>query len=324
VDRYVPRSLANNLLRQFVPVLVLIALCIAFALINPNFLSVKNFARIGILAAPTLLVAIGVTFVIIMGSIDLSMEGVVAFCAMVFAKVFVAYGGFHGWGWTALILAVIVGATVGLVGGIAQVWLKIPSFMSSLSMGYIGLGATFVLSEGYRISVEDPIFRSLLTQRVFQMPYMVYFAMIALLFALFIERFSVLGRNIFAVGGGEEQARASGLNIARIRALAFAIAGLFYGLGALLSVARVGIADETNGSNMMFTSITAVVVGGTSLGGGHGGVLNTLVGTLIVAVIGNGMVVIGLPSYIQSGVLGAIVIVAVALSTNRKTIRFIK
>ena len=304
--------------------LVLVVLCLAFASINPNFLSIRNFARIGILAAPTLLVAIGVTFIILMGSIDLSMEGVVAFCAMVFAQVFVAYGGFSGWGWTAIVLAVLVGAFAGFLGGLAQVWLRIPSFMSSLSMGYIGLGATFVLSGGYRVSVEDPIFRSLLTERLFQMPYMVYFALVALLFALFIERFTVLGRNIFAVGGGEEQARASGLNVPRVRVLAFAFAGAFYGLGSLLSVARVGIADETNGSNLMFNSITAVVVGGTSLGGGTGSVLNTLVGTLIVAAIANGMVVIGLPSYIQSGVLGVIVIVAVALSINRRTIRFIK
>jgi ribose transport system permease protein len=89
-------------------------------------------------------------------------------------------------------------------------------------------------------------------------------------------------------------------------------------------VARVGIADGSSGSNLMFTAITAVVVGGTSLAGGHGGVLNTLIGTLIVAVISNGMIVIGLPSYVQSGVLGAIVIIAVALSTNRRAIRFIK
>ena len=89
-------------------------------------------------------------------------------------------------------------------------------------------------------------------------------------------------------------------------------------------MARVGIADGNSGSNLMFSAITAVVVGGTSLVGGHGGVLNTLVGTLIVAVISNGMIVIGLPSYIQSGVLGLIVIVAVALSTDRKSIRMVK
>jgi ribose transport system permease protein len=167
----VPRFVSRGSLRQWAPLLVLIALCIAFTLINPNFMSVRNFGRIGILAAPTLLVAVGVTFIIIMGSIDLSMEGVVAFCAVVFAKIFVAYGGFHGWGWIGIPIAVLVGALAGLIGGLAHVRLRIPSFMSSLSMGYVGLGATFVLSGGYRINVQDPTFRSLLTERVLEMPY---------------------------------------------------------------------------------------------------------------------------------------------------------
>lgn len=295
-----------------------------FTLLNPNFFAVRNFARIGILAAPSLLVAIGVTFIIIMGSIDLSMEGIVAFCAVVFAKVFVTYGGFSSWGWTGMALAALVGILAGLLNGLAHVKLKIPSFMSSLSMGFIGLGATFVLSGGYRINVQDPTFRSLLTERLFEMPYMVYVALSGLALALFIERYTVVGRNISAIGGGEESARASGLPVERVRILGFIIAGFFYAMGALLSVARVGIADGSSGSNLMFTAITAVVVGGTSLVGGQGGVLNTLIGTLIVAVISNGMIVISLPSYVQSGVLGLIVIVAVALSTDRKSIRMVK
>jgi ribose transport system permease protein len=297
---------------------------VVFTLLNPNFFAVRNFARIGILAAPSLLVAIGVTFIIIMGSIDLSMEGIVAFCAVVFAKVFVTYGGFSSWGWTGMALAALVGILAGLLNGLAHVKLKIPSFMSSLSMGFIGLGATFVLSGGYRINVQDPTFRSLLTERLFEMPYMVYVALSGLALALFIERYTVVGRNIFAIGGGEESARASGLPVERVRILGFIIAGFFYAMGALLSVARVGIADGSSGSNLMFTAITAVVVGGTSLVGGQGGVLNTLIGTLIVAVISNGMIVISLPSYVQSGVLGLIVIVAVALSTDRKSIRMVK
>jgi ribose transport system permease protein len=297
---------------------------VVFTLLNPNFFAVRNFARIGILAAPSLLVAIGVTFIIIMGSIDLSMEGIVAFCAVVFAKVFVTYGGFSSWGWTGMALAALVGILAGLLNGLAHVKLKIPSFMSSLSMGFIGLGATFVLSGGYRINVQDPTFRSLLTERLFEMPYMVYVALSGLALALFIERYTVVGRNIFAIGGGEESARASGLPVERVRILGFTIAGFFYAMGALLSVARVGIADGSSGSNLMFTAITAVVVGGTSLVGGQGGVLNTLIGTRIVAVISNGMIVLSLPSYVQSGVLGLIVIVAVALSTDRKSIRMVK
>ncbi len=318
------RILGKSFLRDWAPLLVLFALCAAFTAINPNFFSLRNFGRIGIIAAPSLLIAIGVTFVILMGSIDLSMEGIVAFCAVVFATLFVALGGLSSWGWVAIPATMLVGVIAGVINGMVHVKLRIPSFMASLGMGFIGLGATFILTGGYRINVQDKPFRALLTLRVLDMPLMVYFALAGLLLAIFIERFTVTGRNILAIGGGEELARASGLDVARVRITGFALAGLFYSLGALLAVARVGIADGNSGSNQMFTAITAVVVGGTSLTGGQGSVVNTLIGVLIVSAIGNGMIVIGLPSYLQSGVLGVIVIVSVALSTDRASIPFIK
>ncbi len=318
------RGINPTTIRTWAPVLVLVAVCLAFTIVNPNFLSIRNFGRIGVLAAPSLMVAIGVTFIIVMGSIDLSMEGVVTFCAVVFATLFASLGGSIATGWAAFPVAIGVGLLAGLLTGVAHVKLRIPSFMASLAMGFVGAGATVILSGGYRIRVEDPTFRALLTTRVLEMPLMVYVALIFVALAWFIERHTVIGRNIYAVGGGEELARSSGLNVERVRIIAFCIAGMFYALGALLAVARVGIADGQSGSNMMFSSITAVVVGGTSLIGGSGGVLNTLVGVLIVAAISNGMVVVGLPSFLQSGMLGLMVICAVALSINRKSILMVK
>ena len=140
----------------------------------------------------------------------------------------------------------------------------------------------------------------------------------------FVQTRTTLGRNFYAVGGGEELAAASGLSVAKVRVLGFMLAGVCYGMGGLLAVAKIGIAETVTGANFMFISITAVVVGGTALWGGIGGVLNTVVGVLIVFVINNGMVVIGLPSYIQSAVLGLLVIVAVVLSTDRKSVSFVK
>lgn len=311
-------------IRKWAPLLVLVAVCIGFGIVNPNFLSIRNFARIGVLAAPALVVAIGVTFIIVMGSIDLSMEGVVTFCAVIFATIFQALGGTMAMGWLGIPAALAVGLVAGLLTGLAHVKLRIPSFMASLSMGFVGAGAVVILTGGYRITVEDMTFRSLLTVRFLEMPLMVYVALLVVAVAWFIERHTVIGRNIYAVGGGEDLARASGLNTERVRIIGFALAGLFYGLGSLLAVARVGIADGQSGSNLMFTTITAVVVGGTSLMGGTGGVLNTLIGVLIVSAITNGMVVVGLPSYIQSGVLGVMVIIAVALSIDRKLVSLVK
>ncbi|WP_223475548.1 ABC transporter permease [Oricola indica] len=317
--------LTRDALVKWAPVIVLIVLVLFFALMEPRFFSVRNFARIGISSAPALMIALGVTFIIIMGSIDLSMEGTVSVCAVAFAFAFIAMGGtLASYAWLALPLALVVGAAVGLINGLVHVKLRIPSFMASLAMGFVGTGFALLLTGGDRIRVEDELFRSLLTVRFLNFPIMVYVALGFLLIAWFIQSRTTLGRNFYAVGGGEELAHSSGLNVNRVRLMGFTLAGMFYAVGALLAVGRIGIAETATGNNFMFVSITSVVVGGTALWGGIGGVWNTLVGVLIVNVINNGMVVIGLPGYVQDGVLGILVIIAVVLSTDRKSVTFVK
>ena len=294
-------------------------------LADSRFFSIRNAARIAIAAAPALMVAIGVTFIIIMGSIDLSMEGTVSVCAVIFAFAFIGWGGtLASWAWLAIPVALLVGALMGLINGLVHVKLRIPSFMASLAMGFVGTGFALLLTGGDRIRVEDELFRSLLTVRWFNFPIMCYVALLFLLIAWFIQSRTTLGRNFYAVGGGEELAHASGLNVERVRIMGFTLAGIFFAVGALLAVGRIGIAETATGNNFMFISITAVVVGGTALWGGIGGVWNTLVGVLIVNVINNGMVVIGLPGWVQDAVLGILVIIAVALSTDRKSVSFVK
>ncbi len=338
---FVLRLLSRNRIVKWAPLLVLSALVLFFPLIewledfragdahayliDSRFFSVRNAARIGISATPALIVAIGATFIIIMGSIDLSMEGTVSVCAVVFASVFIGLGGtMLSWAWLALPLSMVAGAMIGFVNGLVHVKLKIPSFMASLAIGFVGTGLALLLTRGDRIRVEDPVFRALLTERWFNFPVMVYIALVFLLVAWFIQSRTRLGRNFYAVGGGEELAHASGLNVERIRLLGFTLAGTFFSVGALLAVGRIGIAETATGNNFMFVSITAVVVGGTALWGGIGGVWNTLAGVLIVNVINNGMVVVGLPDFLQDAVLGILVITAVVLSTDRKSISFVK
>ena len=315
----------TELLVRWAPVLVLLLLIVFFSLVEPRFFSLRNFARIAIAATPALMIAVGVTFIIIMGSIDLSMEGAVSMIAVIFAYIFLAWGGDLGsLAFLALPIALVIGAGFGLLNGLVHVKLKIPSFMSSLAMGFVATGVALMLTGGDRMRVEDPLFRALLTERVFSFPLMVYVALALLLVAWFVQKKTALGRHFYALGGGEELAHASGLNLAKIRVLGFMLAGVFYAVGAVLLIGRIGIAETATGNNLMFVSITSVVVGGTALWGGIGGVWNTLVGVLIVNIINNGMVVIGLPGYLQDGMLGILVIAAVVLSTNRKNISFVK
>ena len=310
---------------RWAPFLVLLALIIAFSVINPSFFSLRNAARIALAATPPLMVALGVTFIIIMGSIDLSMEGAVSVCAVLFATMFMALGGTLGSiAWIAIPATLLIGAVFGFVNGLLHVRLQIPSFMASLAFGFVGTGLALFVTGGNRIRIEDEVFRSLLTYRLGGFPLMVYVAIVLVLAAWFILTRTTLGRNLYAVGGGEELAHASGLDVRRVRRMGFTLAGFFYAVGALLAVARIVIAETATGNNFMFASITSAVVGGVALWGGIGGVWNVVVGVLIVNVINNGMVVIGLPDYLQDGMLGLLVIVAVVLSTDRRSVRFVK
>jgi len=316
---------SSEKLIKWAPVLVLLALVVIFTAINPGFLTLRNMARIAIASTPPLMVAVGVTFIIIMGSIDLSMEGTISVCAVIFGFAFLAWGGtLLSAAWLAIPLTLALGALIGLLNGIVHVALRIPSFMASLAMGFVGTGLAVLLTGGEKIFVEDDLFRGLLTERILGFPIMCYLAVVFLLFAWFLQSYTRIGRNFYAVGGGEELAHASGLDVRKVRIIGFALAGAFYALGALFAVARIGIAESITGNNFMFVSITSVVVGGVALWGGIGGVWNALVGVLIVNVINNGMVVIGLPDYLQDGVLGLLVILAVVLSTDRRNLSFVK
>lgn len=319
------RFLTREAAIRWAPLLVLIALVILFTAINPDFFAQRNFARIAIAAAPALMVAIGVTFIIVMGSIDLSMEGAVSLTAVLFCFAFLWLGGtLAAGGWLAIPLALIVGALIGLINGLVHVKLRIPSFMASLAMGFVGTGAAVLITGGDIVRIEDDTFRALLTWRIAGFPLMVYVVVILAFLAWFIQNHTTLGRNFYAVGGGEELAHASGLNVRRVRITGFVLAGVFYAIAGMLQVAKLGQAESVTGANFMFISITSVVVGGVALWGGIGGVWNTVVGVLIVNVINNGMVVIGLPDYVQDGMLGLLVILAVVLSTDRRNISFVK
>lgn len=307
------------------PIIVLLVLVVFFTSINSNFFSLRNFARIAIAASPFLMVAVGVTFIILMGSIDLSMEGAVSLAAVTFCFCFLFFGGtLASGGWIAIGAALLAGALYGALNGFIHAKLMIPSFMSSLAMGFVGIGATVLLTGGGIVRIDDDIFRSLLTYRLQGFPLMVYVAGFFLVVGILIQKFTILGRNLYAIGGAEDLAAASGVPVKRTRILAFSLAGFYYALAGILQVAKLGQAESVTGANLMFLSITAAVVGGVALWGAIGGVFNALIGVLIVAVINNGMVVIGLPDYLQDGVLGLLVIVAVILSTNRSSIRFVK
>jgi ribose transport system permease protein len=166
--------------------------------------------------------------------------------------------------------------------------------------------------------------RALAIDRFLGFPWGVWLALFCFFIALIIQNYTRLGRYIYALGGGEELAALSGIPVSRVRILTFTLAGVFYAVGGILAAAQLGLGNAQIGTGRLFTTITAVIVGGTALTGGQGGVHQTLVGVLIVVVLNNGMVLMGVPPSVQIGVQGLMIIAAVALSIDRKLIRIVK
>lgn len=311
-------------LRRFAPLVVLVVLCVLITIANPNFIEPRNLVRVANSAAVPLTLAMGMTFIILMGSIDLSVEGALSVSAMVL--VMLAANDLNGndYGWLAVLVAIAASTCIGLFNGVVQTMLRIPSFMATLGMWFIGLGLSVYMLGGSAVRLSDASIRALSLERFLGFPLAVWVALGALLLAIVIQYHTRLGRHIVAIGGGEDVAELSGINPVRVRILAFGVAGFFFGIAGVLSAAQLGQSNAVIADGRLFAAVTAVVVGGTALTGGEGGVLNTLVGVLIVTVLANGMVLLGISPYVQQTVQGLLIIAAVALSLDRLRLKIVK
>jgi ribose transport system permease protein len=318
------RSARRWRVASWAPVMVLVLLCVIITAINPNFLTFGNLVRISQSAMIPLVLGIGATFIILMGSIDLSVEGVLTLGAVILSMLVLNGANSNDLGFIAVFVVLFVGAGVGFINGVIHVRLKVPSFMTTLGTWFIGVGAANALLGGMATRINDPWIRGLAIERFLGFPRGAWLALVCLAVALVIQNYTRLGRYIYALGGGEELAALSGIPVARVRIVTFTLAGVFYAIGGILAAAQLGLGNAQIGNGRLFTTITAVVVGGTSLSGGQGGVLQTLVGVLIVVVLSNGMVLMGVPPSVQIGVQGLMIIAAVALSIDRKLMRIVK
>jgi len=317
-----PRSLRR--LRPFAPFFALVVLSLLVGALNPRFFEFNNVVRIANSAAIPLVLALGETFVIILGSVDLSVEGVLAVGAVVISLLVRNDSNANALGWTGAALAIATCAAIGCLNGLIHVQLRIPSFMATLGIWFVGVGIATLALGGSTVRVLDTSIRSLALTRLLEFPLAVWVALGALGLAWVFERFTRIGRYVYAIGGGEDLAVLSGIPVKRVKVIIFTLAGALYGLGGLLAAAQLGMGNALIGSGRLFFTITAVVVGGSALTGGEGGVLNTFIGVLIIAVLANGMVLLGISPYVQQAVQGLLIIVAVALSIDRARLKIVK
>lgn len=306
--------------------LVLVAICVVMAFVNPMFLSGGNLLAIAEQSAVPIVVAVGLTFVILMGGIDLSLAGVMAAVSLTTALLLRNDRNELDLGFGAALIAVALGAALGLVAGVSVARLRVPSFIVTIGTWQIGLGIGLLLFGGKPPRIRDDDFRGLLGGSFAGLPGMVWVSLVVLMIGLLVQTRTRFGRYAYVIGGSEEIARLSGIPVSRYRMLSFVVAGATAGLAAVLATARIGVGDVGIGGDLLFTTIAGVVIGGTFLTGGRGGVLHSVVGVIVIVVIANAMVLGGVSSYVQQAVQGAVVIAAasIALWRSRERLRVIK
>lgn len=295
------------------PLIALLLACVTFSALSPRFLASENFALILQQVMVVGVLAIGQTLVILTAGIDLSCGLVMALGAVVMSKL-ATVGGWPPWAAVSAGIAVTTG--VGVINGLLVTRVKLPPFIVTLGTMNIAFAATQLISRSQSITDLPPLLTWLGASVRFGRAPVSYGVMLMLglyLLTWLWLRETAAGRHVYAVGNHREAARLAGISTDRVLLGVYALAGACYGVAALLSVARTGVGDPQAGQTENLDTVTAVVLGGTSLFGGRGVVLGTLVGALIVGVFRNGLTLTGVSSIYQILVTGVLVIVAVAL-----------
>jgi ribose/xylose/arabinose/galactoside ABC-type transport system permease subunit len=301
-------------LREVVPFLSLVIVFVVFAVIVPRrFATLQNFILILQQSAITMTVGFGVTFVIVAGSIDLSVGSVVALAGMIGASILTRTNPFLG-----LLGSIATGVVCGMVNGAGFAYLKVPSFIVTLGMLQAARGLTTVYSRGFPISMPQS------TNFFGAWPGIMIIALMVFLLASVVYRYTILGEYVRAIGGDETVARLAGTPIRKYKTLPFIVSGLLAGLGGFMMAARLGVASPTVGVGYELDVIASVVLGGTPLTGGTGRIYGTILGAVIMSAIGNGLVILGIPSEWQLVVKGVILVLAVFISFDRQKIGNIK
>lgn len=283
-----------------------------FAALSPEFRSFSNVQNIMDAAAVLGVVTCGITFVLMMGSIDLSAPGVMGASALAVALLVENNRNGNDLGLLGVAIAVLLAAGLGCLSGLALVMLKVPSFMTTLGVSAVGLGLATLMFNGVQPNISDATLESWAVDRFLGFSYLTWIAAGCVLVGYLIQRYTRLGRYAFAIGGAEEVLSLSGVKVAPYKVVVFTLAGAFYGLGGVMVTSQLGAGLVQAGDGYDFSAITAAVVGGTLLTGGRGGILHSAVGVLLIMVLTNGLVQVGVSPYWQGGVQGLIVVAAVA------------
>ncbi len=310
----------TGMLSGLSPIGALIALVIVMSIGNIHFLSLNNFINILEQIATLLIMGLGETFVIMLGGIDLSVAAIASLTSIL-AAMWLPHLGY-----LAFVAAALVGCGIGALTGLVHTKARIPSFVASLGAMGLWTGVGFTISEATPIQIlrKDGGYLTWATGEVAGLPNEIVIAFSVLFLCLILERYTRLGRCVRAIGAGEKAALLSGVSIDRYKTLAFILSGTMAGFCGVVLATRMSGGSARIADGFLLKAIAVVILGGTAISGGIGGVLRTLIGALLIAVVDTGMMVIGVNVFAQQVVYGIVVILAVALTIDRSKMPIIK
>jgi ribose transport system permease protein len=317
--RTIVQKIQHN--EQFGLLAALILICIIFGLLSPFFFTLENWANIGVQTCIFFVLSCGMTVVILTRGIDLSVASVVALSSVLAARTMI-------WINNSVLLAIIIslgiGFVIGLLNGIFVVQASIEPFLVTLGTMSIARGTALLFAGGSVVPVRNDLFVFIFADGSFgSVPLLIIYS--AVIFGVIhaMLKTTKLGRNVYAVGGNSIAAALSGINVNKIRLFSFVLSGTLAGLGGLIATGRLSAGLPNYGSGLELDAISATVLGGTSFLGGKGSVVGTIIGALIIAIIDNGLTLLGVNFYTRLIVKGVIIITAMYWDHVRQ-IRFMK
>ena len=315
----------KDLLKKSQSLIALFALCLVISLLTDKFATSTNLWNVLRQISVNICISVGMTLVVLMAGIDLSVGSVLAFSSAICAGLLKngisipaldLYIGFTVLG--GVLTALIVGLLLGLFNGWVITKFTLPPFVATLAMLTIARGATMLYTQGIPISNLGSGFEFIGSGWFLGIPVPVWISLLVVLIVVFITKKTTFGRYIYAIGGNEKAAFLSGINIKKIKLAVYSIAGMMAAVGGVLVTSRLNSAQPNAGTSYELDSIAAVVIGGTSLSGGLGSVTGTVIGAAIIGVLNNGLVLLNVSPFWQQVVKGLVILIAVIIDQKSK------
>jgi len=292
---------------------ILIIIVILFSFLNPNFLSTNNLTNVLRQASINIVLAAGMTLVILTGGIDLSVGSILASTAVISLVTSLS----PALGWLAVPVGLLFGLLIGVINGSLIAFLGLPPFIVTLGTMTAFRGAAYLLAGGTTVINNDLTFSWIGNNYLGPVPWLSVIALVIIVLTWFLLKRTVTGVRIYAVGGNAQAARLTGIKLWKIMLIVYGISGLLSGLAGVMLSSRLYSANGLLGQGYELDAIAAVILGGTSMTGGMGGIFGTLLGALIIAVLNNGLTIMNISFFWQLVIRGIVIIIAVVIDTFR-------